>query len=163
MIKAVLLTGGNLGDVSANMIRVRELIAERLGRLVDVSTVFESEPWGFNSANSFQNQVLVVETEFTPFALLKETQGIEREFGHKMSVEHDSNGERVYHSRQMDIDILFYGSLVIETPELIVPHPRIPVRDFVLRPLCEVAGEMIHPVIGESINSIKNKYDGEIN
>lgn len=160
MGRVTLLTGGNLGDVSGNMTRAVELISSRVGQIDVISKVYESRAWGFESDDIFQNQVLVIDTEFTPYEILSITQDIEREFGKKVGdVEFSEVGERVYHSREMDIDIMFYDDVILDSATLIIPHPRLHLRTFVLNPLSEVIGEFIHPVLGISINDIKDRYE----
>ncbi len=160
MAKVTLLTGGNLGDVSRNMSRVFALISNQLGDIKLASKIYESESWGFDSIDIFQNQVLVVYTDLDPLEVLSVTQNIEREFGKIVgAVEFDESGNRVYHSREMDIDILFYDDVVIDSDRLVIPHPRLHLRTFVLNPLSEVMGDFVHPILEMSINDIKYRYE----
>lgn len=147
MARAVLITGGNDGDVRANLAAAAEMIAARVGEIVLRSSVRESEPWGEmeHGTRAFLNQVLVVETALGPFELLDAVQGIETELGRQRV-----KGTHRYASRTMDIDILFYDDRVIECERLTIPHPLIAVREFVLAPLCEVLPEIVHPVSGKT-------------
>ena len=156
MARAVLLTGGNLGEVAQTLATARRKLAERAGREVAASTLYESEPWGFEAEGRFQNRAFVVETYLEPERLLDITQQIEREMGRSEmaeSLERALTGER-YASRSMDIDMIFYDARVISTPRLTVPHPLFHVRAFALRPVCEVAGDMVHPVLGVSVEEL---------
>ena len=147
MSRAVLLTGGNLGDVAANIAAVREVIAGRIGPVGMQSSVFSSPAWGFEAKEDFLNQVLVVETELNPEELLTAVQEIETGFGRERRRSHAEG----YASRSMDIDILYYDDIVIDTPSLSVPHPLIAFRDFALRPLAQVMPDYRDPRTGETV------------
>ncbi len=160
MARVVLLTGGNLGDVPSNMALVLSLISSGIGSIEVVSKISESESWGFESNDIFQNQVLVIDTDLNPYEVLAVTQNIEREFGKIVGeLEFNGVGERVYHSREMDIDILFYDDIILDSETLTIPHPRLHLREFVLNPLSEVIGGYIHPKLDMSINDIKDQYE----
>ena len=132
---AYLGLGTNLGDdKAANLRQAVDMLHEQAGHVLACSTFIESEPWGFESANTFLNAVIAVDTPYTPHQLLTITQAIERAMGRT----HKSiNGN--YTDRIIDIDILLYDDIVIDTPELTIPHPLILQRDFVYRPLMEIA------------------------
>ena len=126
--------GTNLGDKETNLRMAVEEIGKRVGEITSLSAFHDSEPWGFESENSFLNAVCCVSTELTPIEVLHITQEIERELGRsKKSV----NG--IYSDRMIDIDILLYDDLHIQTPELTIPHPLMRERDFVIIPLREIA------------------------
>lgn len=139
MNKVFLGIGGNIGDKRKNFIRVSELIEVKLGKILQASSVYETPPWGFHSKDVFWNQVLVIETKLEAEELLWRIREIEADFGRK-------RGNERYSSREMDIDILYFNDDFMETPELIIPHPRIPERRFVLVPLVEIAPKMKHPL-----------------
>ena len=149
MERAVLLTGGNLGDVAANLREAARRIAARVGCITARSRVYVSEPWGFEAPERFLNQVLVVETELSPGTLLETVQRIEAELGR------ERGGAPGYASRTMDIDILFYGNRVISTPRLTVPHPLLHERMFVLEPLGEVLPALVHPLLGRTVAELR--------
>lgn len=153
MTRAVLITGGNDGDVRANLAAAAERIAARVGRIVARSSIRESEPWGAMEAGAgaFLNQVLVVETPLEPEELLDAVLGIEMELGRERPVKSCGEGPRRYASRTMDIDILFYGDRVIELERLTIPHPLIAEREFVLVPLAEILPDMVHPLSGKTL------------
>jgi 2-amino-4-hydroxy-6-hydroxymethyldihydropteridine diphosphokinase len=131
-IKTYLALGTNLGDKSLNLLTAIAGIAGRIGTLSAISSVYETEPWGFESPNSFLNMVVCVETELSPLELLKATQEIERKMGR---TEKTGAG---YKDRIIDIDIILYGDLRYESEELTIPHPLYRERDFVMKPLKEI-------------------------
>src|SRR5690554_5850622 len=134
-----LSVGGNLGNKQHNLQKVRMYISRRIGELTGQSSVYETPPWGFFAEEDFWNQVLQVRTALSPENVLREAHEIEQLFGRKQDAGY-------YMSREMDIDILYYDSDTISTDELIIPHPRIPERLFVLVPLVELAPGYVHPV-----------------
>lgn len=105
----------------------------RIGAIKAQSAFLQTAPWGFESKNSFLNAAVRVETDLSPFAVLRITQDIERRMGRT----HKSVGG-IYHDRIIDIDILLYDDLHLSTPELTIPHPHINERDFVLIPLSQI-------------------------
>ena len=125
--------GSNLGDKEQNLASAVSEIARRIGDITAQSAFLETEPWGFDSENTFLNAAVCVETELSPYELLHTTQQIERDLGRKQKSE---KGQ--YHDRIIDIDILLYDDLHIQTPELTIPHPLMQQRDFVLIPLKEI-------------------------
>lgn len=133
-------TGGNIGNRKENFIRCQELIEERLGKTVSMSSIYETPAWGFSSEDIFWNQVIHIETDLEPEALLKEINKIETLFGRTR------NGDG-YSSREMDIDILYFDDLIVRSDCLSIPHPLIHERLFVLKPLSEIAPYFIHPVL----------------
>ena len=141
--------GTNQGDKANNLTRAIDALSLALGRCTDVSAFIETAPWGFESENSFLNCAAAFETELSPLELLNATERIERELGRTQK----STGG-IYHDRIIDIDILLYGNLVIESPRLTIPHPLMHKRTFVLEPLAEIAPVTIHPVIGKSIREL---------
>ncbi len=125
--------GTNLGNKEQNLLSAISEIAKRIGPIKAQSAFLQTEPWGFESENTFLNAAICVSTEMTPFTLLHATQAIERKLGRKSK---SLGGE--YHDRIIDIDILLYDDIRINTPELTIPHPLIHKRDFVLIPLKEI-------------------------
>ncbi len=130
---AYLSLGTNLGDKEHNLVSAITEIGRRIGSIRAQSAFHSTEPWGFESENTFLNAAVRVETELAPLALLKETQQIERDMGRTQK---SVNGK--YHDRIIDIDILLYDDLHLNTPKLTIPHPHMYERDFVLIPLKEI-------------------------
>jgi len=126
--------GSNLGNREENIRKAILLIGEKVGTVLRQSSLIETEPWGFESENSFLNGVILVETTFTPRQTLKATQKIERELGRKRK----SDSLKKYADRPIDIDILLYDDLTIDEPDLKIPHPLMAQRDFVMIPLREI-------------------------
>ena len=125
--------GSNLGYKRRNIKRAIKKIGEQIGEVVRQSALYETEPWGFESENAFINAAVCVETTLAPHDLLAATQAIEREMGRKRK-----SKDGVYHDRVIDIDILLYDDLYIDTPDLRIPHPLMYERDFVMVPLKEI-------------------------
>ncbi len=142
---AFILLGSNLGDREAIFESAIDMIEERCGSVVMMSSLYESEPWGFETENLFLNQAIGVETSLEPHDLLKELLQIEAELGRVRLENHVG-----YESRPIDLDVIYYDDLVIADEELIVPHPRLHQRRFVLTPLCDIAPDFIHPLFKES-------------
>lgn len=136
--------GTNIGNRRGNLVKAAALLAERVGDILALSGFMETEPWGFDSENLFLNAAIKMETPLTPDELLSATQAIEREMGR----EKKSDGS--YHDRVIDIDILLYDNRVIEHPGLIVPHPLMQERLFVMAPLAEIAPFERHPLLGRT-------------
>lgn len=153
MAIAYLALGTNIGNKRRNMITAAALLAERVGDVLALSGFYETEPWGFQSENTFLNAALRLETSLSPLELLKATQQIEAEMGRTQK----SNG--TYHDRIIDIDILLYDDLILQTPELTLPHPLMQDRRFVMEPLLEIAPNVVHPVFKKTIVSLIREHN----
>lgn len=125
--------GTNLGNKRENIQLAVNLLADKVGRVLRQSSLYVTDAWGFESENQFINACVECETELSPNEVLATTQNIERQMGRK-----HKSVNRQYHDRIIDIDILFYDHLQINEPDLIIPHPLIWQRDFVLEPLSEI-------------------------
>jgi len=125
--------GSNLGNKEDNLTKAVSLISEKVGNVVRQSSFYYSEPWGFQSENSFVNLCIAVDTSLAPLDLLHSTQLIERTMGRTRK-----SKDGLYHDRIIDIDILLYGDQHISLPELQIPHPLMTRRDFVMIPLREI-------------------------
>lgn len=138
--------GTNLGNKEQNLLTAIKEIARRIGSIKAQSAFIATEPWGFDSPNTFLNAAICIETALSPMALLRETQQIERDMGRTQKSTVNSqlstvNGQQstvIYHDRIIDIDILLYDDLHINTKKLTIPHPHMNERDFVLIPLKEI-------------------------
>ena len=133
MHKLYISLGSNLGNKEEKLHRAIELINERIGSVLRTSSFIETEPWGFQSENTFLNAACLVETELTPMQCLRETQKIERLLGRTQK---STDGK--YHDRPIDLDLLLYDDLQVNEEDLILPHPHMQERDFVMIPLREI-------------------------
>lgn len=146
MCEVILGIGGNTGDRLKNLLMTGGLLADRAGCIVAFSPIVESEAWGFQSENWFLNQILIIETSLRPDELLEVCQDIEAKLGRTRAAD--------YSDRRMDIDILFYDNMVLSEGELIIPHPRLHQRLFILKPLAFLRPDYIHPGFGMSIKEM---------
>ena len=143
----ILLLGSNLGDRKSHLLKARDMIESRIGPIVKISAIYETESWGIPGQPDFLNQALIIETGHAPEELLKRTQAIEKKMGRLHS------GIR-YVSRIIDIDILFYGRLILSTPDLVIPHPQVELRRFALVPLVEMVPYFMHPSTGKNMKQL---------
>lgn len=146
--------GSNLGDKEQNLRDAVKKIEEQIGKVVSLSAFYATAPWGFTSENSFLNAAACVDTQLSPLEVLQKTQEIERELGRtKKSV----NG--AYSDRLIDIDLLLYDDRILSTvspsgAQLTLPHPLMTERDFVMKPLAEIAPHLPHPVLGKTMKEL---------
>ncbi len=141
-----LQTGTNLGNKHQNLLKANELIVQLIGEIVAQSKIYETEAWGITNQPTFYNQVLKVETHLAPLQVLLRIQDIEEQLGR---VRKEKWGERI-----IDIDILFYDEQVVREKDLIIPHPEIQNRNFVLIPMLEIASDWMHPLLGKTIEEL---------
>ncbi|MCX6261559.1 MAG: 2-amino-4-hydroxy-6-hydroxymethyldihydropteridine diphosphokinase [Bacteroidia bacterium] len=151
---AFLGLGTNLGDKEENLKKAIENISAFAGEVISFSQIYETEPWGFRSEDHFFNMVIQIKTNLKPVDLLKQLLKIEIQMGRVW-------GSEKYSSRIIDIDILLYENEIINKPYLKVPHPMIQERKFVLVPLCDIAPEMIHPVLNKTFKILLEECDDE--
>lgn len=155
MAKAYLGIGTNIGDRRGNLLAATALLSERVGSILTLSAVYETEPWGFDSENNFLNAVLALETNLSPVELLHITQQIEIEMG-RIQKSHDG-----YQDRIIDIDILLYDDLILQTEHLTLPHPLMHRRIFVMKPLAEIVPDLLHPVFRKTMRQLLRELAGE--
>ena len=162
----VLLIGGNQGDRVKNMVRALSYIGYRIGTVSLLSSLYETEPWGFEAEQNFLNQAVVVDTDMTAHEVLEEALRIEKELGRVREgglVGSRSGTERstMYSSRPMDIDLIFFNSEIVETADLQLPHPRMHLRRFVLVPLEEIMPDFQHPKFRKTIHQLLEECEDE--
>lgn len=145
-----LALGSNMGNRLANLKAAINNLTPQL-TIKNKSSVYDTPPWGFTEQVAFLNQVIVAKTYLTPQALLGHLKRLETALGR---VPNFQNGPRL-----IDIDILFFDDLVLDTPLLVIPHPRLHERAFVLTPLAEIAPELIHPVLNKPIHALLKGMD----
>lgn len=146
MNRTYLLIGGNVGDRYKNLAKAARLVAEKAGAITRQSAVYETEAWGMRDQPAFLNQVLEVDTRLEPEALLDTLLQVEQDMGRRR--------REKYGPRTIDIDILLFNDLAMETDRLTVPHPQLHLRRFVLAPLAEIAASVIHPRLRKSIDEL---------
>lgn len=138
----LLMLGSNMGHREALLQQAVDEIHRRIGEIKALSSVYETAPWGVNDQPAFLNVLVILDTSLPSFEVIKTVLAIEEKMGR------DRSSAVKFGQRLIDIDILFYGSEVIRTELLTVPHPAIPERRFVLVPLNEVKPGLVHPVLG---------------
>ncbi len=142
-----LLTGGNLGDRFKLLEQAKSAISEKIGKIKNESSIYETVPWGFKAEQDFLNQVVEVSTKLSPQKVLEFCLEIEDELGRERK-------SGYYESRTMDIDILFYNDEIVNEPGLIIPHPKLHLRRFTLVPLTEIEPDFVHPVLNKKLTLI---------
>lgn len=146
MNKVYLLIGGNMGNRAEQLQKAVELIGQRIGTVLKQSSLYETAAWGKTDQAAFLNQALLVSTSLEPLPLLQTILGTELEMGRARL---EKNGPRT-----IDIDIIFYNDAIINEPELIVPHPAMSQRRFVLTPLAELSPQLQHPVLKKDMQQL---------
>ena len=139
-------TGSNLGNRLSNLLLANQYIEERIGKIQKASTIHQTLAWGKTDQADFLNQALCVQTCLNPKDLIHCVLDIEHQMGR---VRFEKWG-----SRLIDIDVLLYGNEIIKMSNLIVPHPLMHLRGFVLEPLVEIAADVVHPILKESVQHL---------
>jgi len=148
MSKVFIGLGGNIGNVQETFVKVIAIVEEKIGSVINQSSLYKTAPWGFKDQNDFLNKVICVNTNLSPADVLKNLLTIELMMGR------NRNANNKNAPRTIDLDILFYDDKIIADDNLVVPHPRLHLRNFVLGPLAEIAPNYIHPVILKKIKEI---------
>jgi 2-amino-4-hydroxy-6-hydroxymethyldihydropteridine diphosphokinase len=148
MNKVYLALGTNIGNKALNLLQAIIFITKEIGHLSALSSVYESEPWGFESINEFLNMVICVETLLPPEEILSITQSIEKKIGREEKTNHS------YQDRLIDIDRIAYDNLILNSDKLKIPHPLFHKRRFVLEPMNEIAPEFVHPVLHKNVSEL---------
>jgi 2-amino-4-hydroxy-6-hydroxymethyldihydropteridine diphosphokinase len=141
--------GSNLGDRLQFLKNAVEKIANQLGRVVKESKVYQAAAWGHTKQPDFYNQVIEIETDLTPAQLLQACLEIEKSLGRERSI--------LWGERTIDLDILLYNGQSVQSENLNIPHPYLHLRNFVLVPLCEIAPDLIHPILELTIQQLLDR------
>jgi GTP cyclohydrolase-4 len=150
---AYLCLGSNLGERETNLCRALTLLSLK-ANLEEVSSIYETQPVGYKEQPLFLNLACRITTDLSPEELLRFAKDIETKMGRVPRRRRNS-------PRPMDIDILFYGETIMETPDLTIPHPRLKDRAFVLIPLNEIAPDLVHPRLGKSMSQLAKDVEGQ--
>jgi len=142
-----LLLGTNLGNKEENLKHSKEKLIDKGLKILKESSVYETEPWGFEHPESFYNQVIILETFLSPIDLMDLLLEIEIELG-RIRI------QGTYEARIIDLDILLFDDLVIHSDMLIIPHPKLHLRRFALEPLCEIAPMFSHPYFCKTLKQL---------
>jgi len=152
----VLSLGGNIGDVKRVLEDAISCLEKRVGKLVLASEIYKTEAWGVEDQPDFLNQTIVLETSLTPHEVLEICLNVEKELGRDRMV------KKKWQERVVDIDVLFYEDEVIDSIDLILPHPYLHERNFVLVPLAEIIPEFVHPILKETIFDLKESSSDKL-
>ncbi|KEJ00232.1 2-amino-4-hydroxy-6-hydroxymethyldihydropteridine pyrophosphokinase [Clostridium botulinum A2B7 92] len=149
MHTAYVAFGSNMGEKENYIKRALEKIEERKMKIIKVSSIYETEPYGVLDQDSFLNGVVKIETNLTPEDLIEELLNIEKQL--------DRVRERRWGPRTIDLDIIFYDDLIINEKDLVIPHKDMENREFVLKPLCDIDENFIHPVLKKSVRELYDR------
>ena len=153
MSKVYLSIGSNKGNRSVLINKAIDEIEKKIGKIISRSSIYQSKSWGFDS-NDFYNLSLLIDTDIEPKSLLINLKKIEKSMGRE-----DIDGS--YSDRFIDIDILFYDNIIIDSEDLKIPHPKIEIRKFVLVPMLEIADDYVHPILNKTIRQLNNECDDQ--
>lgn len=152
MARVCLSLGSNLGPRETYLRKALQALDKELGSLVKCSSFYETLPWGFSSDSLFLNAAACFDTLLSPEEVLAVTQQIEKSLGRK-----EKSRQGQYADRCIDIDILLYDDKVMQTPDMILPHPHMAERMFVLEPLAEIMPHLLHPLLKKTILQLKEE------
>jgi len=148
-----LCLGGNIGDREMALKHALLKIKEQIGEISAQSSIYETEAWGVENQQAYLNQCIEVKTNLSVSSLIESLLLIEKELGRMRTI------SATYEPRTIDLDILFYNDVIVNEPKLIVPHPRLHLRKFVLIPLNEIASNYLHPLLNKTIFSLLSECD----
>jgi len=154
MNRVYLALGTNLGNKPVNLLHAIGYLSDEIGFFSAISSVYETQPQGYESENDFLNMVVCVKTLLTPDEILTITQSIEKRMGRAKKTK-DS-----YQDRIIDIDIIAYNNLILQTENLQLPHPLFHLRRFVLEPFNKIAPGYVHPVLGKTVSELLTELNG---
>ena len=146
MNEVYLLLGSNEGDREERLSGAISIISKTCGPVIKISSLYETAAWGVEDQPDFLNEVICINTQLDPHALLRATQQAERQLGRKRHVK--------WGQRSIDIDILFYNDIIVQQADLVIPHPFLQDRRFTMIPLAEIAPDKIHPLLHLSMKEL---------
>ncbi len=153
-MKIYLHTGSNIGDRYEQLEEAITHIEQEIGPVTATSSIYETEPWGNTDQPNFFNQALEVDTDFEPIVVLDKIHEIEERMGRVRT--------QKWAKRNIDIDLILYGDKILKSEKLTIPHPHMHKRNFVLIPIMEIAGEFVHPELGETIEELYIRCDDSL-
>ena len=151
MSKIYLSIGSNKGNRYSFIKEALILIQKDIGEVISISKIYETKSWGFRS-DDFLNICIMIKSKLTPAEILKKIKDLEERIGRRR------NNNKIS-AREIDIDILFYSNKIVKEKDLIIPHPRLHLRNFVLYPLNDIACDLIHPILLKSIKELLDKCE----
>lgn len=154
MHQVYLLTGSNIGDRKKHLQHAIQQLNIVAGEVISTSSVYETAPWGVTDQDAYLNQAILLQTNLLPAELFSALKKIEENEGRTSQIK--------YAPRTLDIDILFYDDLILETEVLTIPHPRLHLRKFVLVPMNEIAAEFFHPILKKKIKMLLKNCEDEL-
>jgi len=151
MRKIYLSIGSNKGNRYSFIKEALRLIQKDIGEVILISKIYETKSWGFQS-DDFLNLCILIKSELIPTKLISKLKNLEERIGR------ERNNEKI-EAREIDIDILFYSDEIVNQKDLIIPHQRLHLRNFVLYPLNDIAADFIHPILLKSVNELLNECE----
>ena len=151
MRKIYLSIGSNKGNRYSFIKEALRLIQKDIGEVILISKIYETKSWGFQS-DDFLNLCILIKSELIPAELIIKLKNLEERIGR------ERNNEKI-EAREIDIDILFYSDEIVNQKDLIIPHQRLHLRNFVLYPLNDIAADFIHPILLKSVNELLNECE----